>query len=367
MSNKLRVAQIIFTLSHGGAELLGLTILDTLRQKVSGVVCGIFGDGGPLEEALKEHGLPYRSMDAGRLGKFGTLKALYRFFKDERIDVAHVQAGYLLLYAFLPAKLAGVKIVYTEHAKHSIETKSMVRNTIKLTAPFLNAITTVSRNLQSFFTDYIGIPAKRIVLISNGVDVTRFSAEGKSVRGELIPDGPTIFGSVARMSEAKDHGNLLRAYKIVRGQRDDNLLVLVGDGEKREEVEGMIDEYGLRDSLLLLGRRDNVPAFLRAMDIFVLPSRREGAPISVLEAMSCGVPVVATDVGGVSEIVTDGENGRVVPPQDHEALADAMMWMLDSPQKRVELAKAGSMVVAEKFSNASICAQYLELYEKVTS
>ncbi|WFS61588.1 glycosyltransferase [Pseudodesulfovibrio thermohalotolerans] len=364
----LRVMEVIFTLSHGGAERLAMTILDGTRDRVEGMVCGVFGDGGPLEPALDEMGLRHVSLDALRRGKLGTWRELYRLFRQERVDIVHVQAGYLLLYAFIPARLAGAKVVYTEHAKHSIQTKPGVRRVIRLAAPFLSRITTVSNNLKAFFMDSLGQPEHRLEVIPNGVDTALFTAAGRSVRGSGIPDdGRLVFGSVARMTEAKDHGNLLRAFRRVRDGRDGVLLALVGDGETREEVERMIDELDLRDSVLMLGRRDDIPAWLRAMDVFVLPSRREGAPVSVLEAMACGVPVVATDVGGVSEILVDGENGRVVQPEDHEALAGAMLWMMDNPEARERFAEAGPKSVAGRYSNHAMCSSYLNLYEKVMS
>lgn len=364
---KRRVMQILFTLSHGGAERLGLTILDGTRDRVDGMVCGVFGDGGPLEEVLEELELPYVSMDAGAKGKLGAWKGFYDLFRKEKVDIIHVQAGYLLLYVFIPAKLAGVRIVYTEHAKHSIETKPVLRRAIKVLAPFLDAVTTVSLNLKTFFHEFLRQPEGRVEHIPNAVDATLFSPEGDSVRGADIPAERTVFGSVARMSEAKDHGNLLRAFHHVLQKRDDVLLALVGDGETRADVEKMIEELELGDAVLLLGRRDNVPAYLRAMDVFVLPSRREGAPISVLEAMGCGLPVVATDVGGVSEIIRDGENGRVVPPRHHEALAEAMLWMLENPDRRQAFAVLGPKIVAERFSNRTMCSRYLDLYERVLS
>lgn len=362
---KRRVMQIIFTLSHGGAERLGLTILDGMRDSVSGSVCGVFGDGGPLERILQEMNIPYVSIDAGRKGKLASMKELYSLLKNERIDLVHVQAGYLLLYVLIPAKLARVKIIYTEHAKHSIETKPMIRYFIKLAAPFLDAITTVSLDLMTFFREYLGQPEKRLEHIPNAVDTVFFSPEGESMHGTKVTNGRFVFGSVARMTEAKDHGNLLRAFRRVRNLRDDVLLVLVGDGETRSDVTRMVEELDLRESVLMLGHRDNIPNLLRAMDVFVLPSRREGAPISVLEAMGCGLPVVATDVGGVTEFLQDGENSRIVPPRNHEALAEAMLWMLDNPEKMEAFAAIGPKIVAERFSNHHICLRYLHLYERV--
>lgn len=363
----MRVLQTIFTLSHGGAERLALTILDTTRERVDGLVCGVFGDGGPLEEVMFEMDLPGVSLDAGKLGKLGFWRAFYSLLKKERIDIVHVQAGYLLLYVFLPAKLAGAKVVYTEHAKHSIETKPVVCRTIKLVAPFLSGITTVSENLKTFFRDYLGQPEARLEVIPNGVDTDLFHPDGVSVRGTEIPEGKLVFGSVARMTEAKDHGNLLRAFRMIADKRDDVLLALVGDGETREDVERMIGELGLNDLVRLYGRRDDIPSWLRAMDVFVLPSQREGAPVSVLEAMGCGLPVVATDVGGVSEILTDGLNGRVVPPRDHDALAESMLWMVDNPDAMQRFAVEGPKTVAERFSNRAMGSRYLNLYERVMS
>lgn len=364
---KLKVMQLLYTMSHGGAERLALTILDGSRDMVQGSVCGVFGQGGPLVEPTEALGLPHYSIDAGSVGKLKALWNLYRIFKKEQVDIVHLQAGALLVYAYLPAKLAGAKIVYTEHAKFSIQTKPKVRMLIKTLAPLTDAITTVSQDLLRFFNEYLGIPKSSMECIPNAVDTDRFTPDGGSVRGELIPEDKLIFGSVARMTEAKDHGNLLRAFKMVLDGRDDIHLALVGDGETREEVETMIAEYELQDSVLMLGRQEAIPEFLRAMDIFVLPSKREGAPISVLEAMACGIPVIATDVGGVSEIVKDRINGCVVPPEDHDSLAEAMRWMVENQDKRQALASEGLGTISADYSNTAMSERYKALYKRVVS
>lgn len=364
----MRILQVLFKLSHGGAERLALTILDGTRQRVEGIVCGVFDTGGPLEDVIDKMALPHISIDAQRKGKLKSWIELYRLIKKENIDIVHIQSAYLLLYAFIPAKLAGAAVVYTEHSKYYIETTPILPNVIRIFAPFISKITTVSRDLQFFFMDYLGQPERRLTVIPNGVDATLFTPHGPSERGMGIPnDGRLVFGTVARMTEAKDHDNLLRAFQKVRSTRQDVLLALVGDGETRDHVEQMVVDLGLSDAVLLLGRKDDIPSWLRAMDIFVLPSQREGAPISILEAMSCGIPVVATNVGGVSEILVDGENGRVVPPNNHESLAEAMLWMAENPEGRSRLAEAGLEAIVARFSHCSMCRRYLELYDGVMS
>lgn len=367
-AKKPRVMQLIYTLSHGGAERLALTILDGLRNgngpEASGFVCGAFGDGGPLAEAADALAIPHDSLRF-EMGKIRGMRALARAIRENRVDVLHVQSGYLLQLAYLPARITGTRIVYTEHAKHALQNKKRLRRVVQLLGRRTDAVTTVSRNLKDFFVDDLGFDDEAVTVVHNAVDTERFRPEGESERGRSIPSRPTIIGTVARMTEAKDHGNLLRAFSAVLKRDDDTLLALVGDGETRGDVERMVREYGLSERVLFLGRQERVPEFLRAMDVFVLPSKREGAPISVLEAMACGIPVVATDVGGVGEIIEDGVNGRVVPPQDHEALSDALCWLLDRPETMRRFAVSGPAEVRRRFSREALCRNYRTIYEQV--
>lgn len=362
---KPRVLQLIFTLRHGGAERLALTILDGLRGDCRGSVCGMFGNGGPLVPAAESLGIGHHSLHAAERGRVRSCLDLFRLLRRERIDIVHVQAGYLLQYLYLPARLAGARIVYTEHAKHSASENVRLRRLLRLLGSRMDAVTTVSHNLKDFFVNDMGFSAESVRVVPNAVDTARFRPDGPSERGRTVPCGPTVIGTVARMTEAKDHGNLLQAFKLLLYQRGNLLLALVGDGETRQEVEQQVRALGIGDHVLFLGSQERVPEFLRAMDVFVLPSMREGAPVSVLEAMACGVPTVATDVGGVREIIEDGVNGRVVPPRDHEALAEALLWLLERPEALRKFAAAGPEEVGRRFSREVMCRNYRQIYEQV--
>jgi glycosyltransferase involved in cell wall biosynthesis len=363
---KPHVMQCIVSLAPGGAESLALTILE--KADVRGSVCGLVRGTGALIPAIESRGLPWHALLSNPPRRFAVWKALAGVLRREKVDVAHVQAGYLLSFVLPAAFMAGVRVVYTEHAKHSLEQQPMLRRMVRLCAPFLHAVTCVSENLKSFMVERVGINARRIQVIPNGVDLGRFTRVEQSpdTRG-LLPEnwgGPdiTVFGNVARFSEAKDHPGLLRAFDAVRRRYPGARLLLVGDGETRPDIEALVDGLDLGDFVRLTGMRRDVPALLGLMDVFVLSSMREGMPISVLEAMAAGLPVLSTDVGGIGEVVQDGVTARVVAPLDVPALAGGLAWMLENPAARAEMAARGRALIHGQYGHERMVERYFQLY-----
>lgn len=363
---KLHVMQCIVSLAPGGAESLALTILE--KADVQGSVCGLVRGTGALIPAIEAQGLPWHVLSSNSPRRLPVWKALAGVLRRERVDVAHVQAGYLLSFVLPAALLAGVRVVYTEHAKHSLEQQPMLRRMVRLCAPFLHAVTCVSENLKSFMVERVGINARRIQVIPNGVDLGRFThVEPSPEARALLPEswgGPdiTVFGNVARFSEAKDHPGLLRAFDAVRRSHPGARLLLVGDGETRPGIESLIGELGLGEFVRLTGMHRDVPALLGLMDVFVLSSMREGMPISVLEAMAAGLPVLTTDVGGIGEVVQDGVTARVVAPRDVPALAAGLAWMVENVAVRADMAARGKALIHGQYGHERMVARYSNLY-----
>jgi L-malate glycosyltransferase len=267
-----------------------------------------------------------------------------------------------LQFVAFPALLAGAKVVYTEHAKHSILKYPRLRRQARILSVLCSKVVCVSHDLKQFMVKDVGVKPSRIEVIHNGVDLERFTA--------LEPDQKTnskselVIGTVARLTEAKDHGNLLRAFALVREKISQARLVLVGDGELRREIETMIRDLDLERSVDLLGKRSDIPKQLAHMDIFVLPSKREGFPVSIIEAMACAKPVVATDVGGVREIINDGEDGVIVPPEDHSSLATALLRLAQDFGLRERLGSKARLKAIEQFSEQAMMEKYQGLFNK---
>jgi glycosyltransferase involved in cell wall biosynthesis len=195
------------------------------------------------------------------------------------------------------------------------------------------------------------------VVIRNGVDTGLFAA-----RAHAPADRPVLV-SVGRLKEPKDFRTLLRAFALLQGVPFD--AKIVGDGPDRVLLETEIDRLGLRGTVELTGERNDVPAILASADCFVLASNSEGLPLSILEAMAAGLPVVASDVGGVHELVTDNVTGFLVPPREPEALAAPLAGLLRDHDLRVRLGAAGRADVEARFSVSRVQEEHLALYRRM--
>lgn len=361
MKNK-HVMQLINVLDFGGAESLALNICMYLNKcgSCQTSICGLFGGKGPLAAHAENNAVRVHYFKPERAGRLQVMWNLYRLFRNQGVTVLQVHGSYLLQYAALPARLAGVKVIYTEHAKYSLGKSAKLKRNTKCLSRLADRVVCVSENLKNFMITEIGIRASRIEVIHNGVDLDTFRVESKQipVKEDLKK---LLVGTVARLSEPKDHGNLLRAFAVAVSKRPELRLMLVGDGELRSSIQNMIQECDLEQHVEMLGRRSDIPELLEAMDLFVLPSRREGFPIAVLEAMACGKPVVATDVGGVSEIISNGEDGIIVPPENSNALADAILKLAADNELRDTIAAKGYQKVVSQFSEQAMMNKYLNL------
>jgi glycosyltransferase involved in cell wall biosynthesis len=240
--------------------------------------------------------------------------------------------------------------VHTRHGRDVHATRRQVAMFRQL-AKGLDRLVCVSEEVAAL-SRLQGVASPRLRTILNGIDLDRFGFIGPG------PAGPAV--TVARLSPEKDVANLVRAAAMAPGLR----IEVAGGGPCREELDRLAVELGVADRITFLGELRDVPAVLRRASMFVLPSRSEGIPLTVLEAMACGLPVVATRVGGLPEVVDDGVTGMLVPPADPAALAAAMRAIRDDPRYGDQLGLAGRRRVEEYFSVRRMVAQYEQLYRE---
>jgi glycosyltransferase involved in cell wall biosynthesis len=205
------------------------------------------------------------------------------------------------------------------------------------------------------------------VAIPAGVDLAEFSGagDGDAMRKELGLSRPVI-GSVAMFRGSKGHAPLLDAFATVHAKHPSARLLLVGDGIRRAWVEGLAKERGLADAVFFTGFRSDVPDLLRAMDCFVLASTRtEGVPQSLLQAFAAGIPAVGSAIGGIPEVIADGETGTLVKPDDPAALAAAIEAVIGNPAAAAVRARAARKLVEERFSHVAAVSRLLALYDEV--
>ncbi|HOE10379.1 MAG TPA: glycosyltransferase family 4 protein [bacterium] len=214
----------------------------------------------------------------------------------------------------------------------------------------------------------IGAPKENVTVIHSAVDLSRFGSTGRdtTVREELgLTEDRKIIGTVGRLTREKRYDWLLDTLKPVLESHPTCCLVLVGDGPERGPLESRAERLGIRDQVIFTGHRKDVPRLLAAFDVYVLCSESEGYPVSLAEAMAAGCAVVSANVGGVSEIVTSGENGIVVLPNDAISLRDAVGDLLQNKQLRMELGQAGRESAIKKIGTEAIVEAVLKLYNQV--
>ncbi len=211
-----------------------------------------------------------------------------------------------------------------------------------------------------------GVRLGRIVVIPNAVDLPEAVAGARArVRAELgVPPGAGLVLAVGRLNAEKGQALLLRAAPVVLSGCPSTVFAFAGDGPLREELEQQAAQLGIAGQVRFLGVRQDVPALLAAADLFVLPSRSEGMPNALLEAMAAGLPVVSFDVGGVSEALTYGESGLLVPPEDVGGLASAMLALLRDEPERLRLGAAARERIRTRHTLENMCAQYERLFEQ---
>jgi len=294
---------------------------------------------------------------------------LYRLLRKEKVDLVQTHHLGQLLYTIGPARLLGIPVIHTEHEYYTYLQRSRNQWMARWVLPLAWKTVVVGEDVGRFFTDRIRIAPKKLEIIHQGIAMTpTHSVDVSMIRAELKLDpsaGPVI-GHVARLTAAKDQETLLRAFARVVESRPTARLVMVGDGELRGRLVGLSAELGLGESVRFAGFRPDIQRLLPAFDLFVLSSHEEGLPISLLEAMAAGRPVVATAVGCIPELVSSGERGLVVPPRHPEKLADAILKLFSDDSARARYAQAGKRHVESRFSLSEMIHRYESLYRQAT-
>ena len=294
---------------------------------------------------------------------------LRRLLREREYEIVHthspVSAAAVRMLARAPARL-----IHTEHNMwNRYRRPTYVANA--LTYPRNDAVIAVSDGVAESIRHPRWVPGEYppVETLLHGVEpgsAPRGHEARVAARRELgIDETVPLMGNVANLTPKKDHAGLLAAFELIRQRIPDAVLLLIGSGPLEAELKAEVRSRSLAGGVRFLGSRGDVPALLPALDVFVLSSRFEGLPISLLEAMAAEVVCVTTRVGGIPEAITDGVEGRLVPPSDPPALADALVEVLSDPERRAALASMGRQRVVAEFSIGRAVERTEELYTQL--
>jgi glycosyltransferase involved in cell wall biosynthesis len=364
---RISVVEILATGSSGGAQE-HLWSLVTGLDKTRYDVCVVALSNGQAVRRLQRSGVPVMVIDeADDSIATGALAAHQARIQPDVIHNHMYRAEIIGTKAALALEVAGYPRPYVVSTVHSSRVRSAEdREALRRLTPSMDRLIAVSKAMERKLEDE-GRTGTPLSLIYNGVDLERYDHQEPccTLREEygMVP-GAHIVGVVARLEPEKGHPTLIDAWPRVLQACPDAYLLVVGEGSQREALERQVAELRVGHRVVFTGRRDDVPAVTAALDIAVLPSYREAQGLSVLEAMALSRPVVASNVGGIPEMIEDGVTGLLVPPHDAAALADAIVSLLRDHQRADMIARAGHDLVHRRFCIEQMIAAVEEIYDE---
>ncbi len=360
----LRVMFINTSLEVGGAETLQVDLVRRLdRTRFAPEICCL-KDRGQLGQIMADE-VPVFDHLVGSKYDLRILPRLMRLLRRRKIDaIVTVGAGDKMFWGRLAGRLAGVPVVAS--ALHSTGWPDGVGRLNRMLTCCTDQFIAVAEPHGRHLIENERFPAARVCVIPNGVDTDRFRPRrpDESLRRQVgLPAGAPVAAIVAALRPEKNHELFLQAAARVRRQIGNAQFLMIGDGPRRSELEHLAAELDVTDCVHFLGIRADVPQLLGLVDVLLLTSHIEANPVSILEAMACGKPVLATRVGSVSESVRDDETGYLVEPGDESALVGRVVELFQNPTRATAFGAAGRQLVVDRWSLEQMVRGYEILLE----
>ncbi|MDO4574688.1 MAG: glycosyltransferase [Planctomycetia bacterium] len=360
------VCQLLHSLNIGGAEILAARLGRKLSSPERRFVYVCLDEGGVMERSLRQEGFCVEILHRKPGFDRECVRNIARLWKKYDVDIvqAHQYTPYFYAMAARGFFSGNPPVVFTEHGrffpdppnwKHKIYNALLVRPKDRMIM--------VGRSVGEAVVRNEGIARRRIEVIYNGVSEERFAQnrmtemEKATLREQLgVGDRPVVL-FVARLDPIKDHPTAIRAMREIT-HPSDPILLIAGGGPEYARLQTQIQRDGLESRVRLLGERSDVARLLQIARIFLLTSVSEGIPLTILEAMASGVPVVATNVGGIPEVVCDGQTGLLAAAGDFRKIAENISEILSDAQKAEQLAQNAKKRFAERFTERLRLAEY---------
>ncbi len=369
------IAHVIYRFEVGGLQNGLVNLINRIPPKRYRHVVICMTDYTDFRDRIQRNDVEVCALGKRDGNDFSSYGRLYRLFRRLRPDIVHTR-NLGTLEALLPALMAGVRCrVHSEHGWDLPDPNGNNRKyqwLRRLFIPIVDRYVVLSQELALYLRERVRVPAYKLTRIYNGVDTQRFRPGENEC--EALPAGfagphTLVIGTVGRMQGVKDQLTLVRAFvqllQVLPGERARLRLVLIGDGPLRCEAQTLLQEADALGLAWFSGERNDVPALLRGLDLFVLPSTAEGISNTVLEAMASGLPVIATRVGGNPELVEDGVTGALVAPSDPAAMAQVLSDYVRNPERIKCHAQAGRKRIEERFAVDRMVEAYLAVYDSV--
>lgn len=373
-ARKYRIAYLIDGLSMGGAERLMVPILKHLnRQDFDAHVCALqYKDGNPMADEIRALGIPVECLQMKHLRDLNAIPNVMRYLKMIRADLVHTQLEAANILGNISAKILRLPSMCTIHVMPSLDVKTKTRLHQKVEwfvlRHFCDTVIAVSEESGQYHTQISGALAHQVVTVYNGIDLSAFqrmdhTRERTAVREELgIPTDANVLITVAVLRPQKGIQFMIQALPEVLASHPNTYYVVVGGGSHESALKAEVAKAVVPDRVIFTGMRKDIARLMIASDIFVLPTLTEALPTVLAEAMAARLPIIASRVGGIPEMIVDGKNGCLVEPENLEQLSLACVELLGDDEKRAAMGIEGLQIVHQKFNIERQVERLRELY-----
>jgi glycosyltransferase involved in cell wall biosynthesis len=367
MSEK-KIMHLTYDMRIGGTEMVIKNLIEGSDPSLfdMSIFC-IDPPIGPWGIEMQKTGVPITAAKRKPGFDISLIFAIRKHLKHNKIDLIHCHQYTPWIYGVLPAFGTSTKVIFTEHGRFYPDSSSWKR---KLVNPWLCRITThitaISKATKQALVDFENVPDNRIDVIYNGIQPLKSDpVKTSELRQKLnISDDSLILGTIARLDPIKNHNMMLNAFARVLKAHPDTVLVIVGDGEERDNITSHILALELEGRVIMPGYKPQPQHYLALMDIFLLSSLSEGTSMTLLEAMSLGKPCVVTDAGGNKEVIANGENGIVTKNDDAAEFSQAILKLAEDKVLFNQYANAGSERFTRLFDVSVMVKYFTDLYQK---
>ncbi len=369
MRKPARILLVVRALGLGGSERQAALMARRLDRRRFDVRVACFHGQGIRAEELRAESIPILEVPLRSYRNASLVAAAWRlgrYIREQEIELVHAFDSPSTRFGVPVARAAQTPVVLASQRAHRELSPSWLRHLLRLTDQMTDAIVVNCEFLRRHLVEDEKVPCERIRVCYNGLELDRFSPAGRGKPAEFAR-ARLVVGTVCVLRPEKGLDVLVEAFARLRHAFPDMVLLVVGDGPVRESLLRQAVQLGLGESFRLLPAQSEVAGLLRAIDIFVLPSRSEALSNALMEAMACGCAAVATRVGGNPELVADGKTGLLVAPGDAGELVSALRFLVENEPARARLAESAATFVRSRFSAEASAQRLGEIYEEFLS
>ena len=357
-NHMIKITHIIPNLLYGGAERLLLDICKKINKTKFEVSVVVLKNNNTLVEKFEDLGITVKVFNKKKKFDMDVINRMTEYLKETKPDIVHTHLFGGDFWGAKSAREAGIKKIVS--TKHDILDEGLLRNYLaRKTRKKFTGIIAISEAIRNNLIKLEKLPLEKISVIKNGIDTAKFTAE----KTKIFKGDNLIIGSVGRLSKEKGHKHLIRACPFIKNR--DWKLYLVGDGDMDRELQSSTRSLGIEGRVVFTGSVDDIREYLNKFDIFVLPSISEGLSLAVLEAASAGKFIIATNVGGVPEIIDDKKDGLLFTPKNIEQLVAHINWADEHREDASKMAKLLQEKVINEFDINNVIKKYEDFYIKV--